>query len=236
MNPTELTFWLDWYERLDAALARAEGAVVAYRDPDGELHHAVDREALPIFRELRQLFLVAGEVDVFCPREPSGNQVWPSCWRDPDDAAPLVRLVEEPAYLAQDGGLRVRDPEAPSGLCRLIDLMEAREFCGVISRRVTERCPAWGRMVPELFRDGMEKVVAEALPAFDLLPDDAVERTLTDLGQPREVMSPFLPYVERDLSLKRILRDEELVPVQPDGEADVVSLRELARKRAQGAA
>ena len=65
MNPTELTFWLDWYERLDAALARAEGALVAYRDPDGELHHAVDREALPVFREMRQLFLEAGEVDVF---------------------------------------------------------------------------------------------------------------------------------------------------------------------------
>ena len=66
--------------------------------------------------------------------------------------------------------------------------------------------------MPELFRDGMEKIVGEALPAFDLLPRGTVETTLAEAGLPREAMSPFLPYVERRLSLERVVRLEELVP------------------------
>jgi hypothetical protein len=232
VNTSELTFWLDWYESLDGTLSRVEDAVVAYLDPDGAVHHAVDPDALPVLREMRELFLRAGEVDVFRPRASSGTQVWPSCWQDEERAAALVRLVEEPAYLAQDGGLRVGEPEAPGGLCRLIDLLEAREFCGLLSRDTVERCPAWARVVPELFRDGMEKRVAEALPCFELLPEEAVRRTVDATGLPLEVMSPFLPYVERPLTLQRLVRDSELVPPQDgEGAADVLSLASAKHSR-----
>ena len=236
VNPTELTFWLEWYESLDGALSRVENAVVAYLDPDGELHHAIDYDALPVFREMRELFLRAGEVDVFRPRASSGTQVWPPCCDDQETSAALIRLVEEPAYMAQDGGLRVGEPEAPRGLCRLIDLLDAREFCGLLSRHTVERCPAWARVVPELFRDGMEKMVAEALPCFELLPEDAVRRTLDEAGLPLEAMSPFLPYVERPLTLQRIVRDEELVPQHDEDkdDADVLSLADAKRTRTQG--
>lgn len=211
VNLDDLKFWLDWYEQLDRSLEEAAGAVTRFHDPDGDAHHAVDAGALPVLHRLRELFRQAGTVDVFCPREASGTQLWPACWQEPARAAALVRLVEEPAYLAQDGGLRARDPEAPSGLCRLIDLVEAAEFCRVVSRKAGERCPAWVRVVPELFHDGTQKVVAEAIPGFELLPADAVEATLEQLGLPREAMSPFLPFVDRELSLRRLVRDAELV-------------------------
>lgn len=209
MNPTELSFWLDWYEQLDAALSRVHGSIVACKDPDGRLRHAVDEDALPLFQEIRELFCRAGEVRVFEPRAPEGTQVWPPTPLGPA-ADRLVRLVEEPAHLAQDGGLRLDQPDAPSGLCRLIDLLEAQIFCRDVSVKVITRCPAWGRIIPELFADGADKIVAEALPSFELLPVDHVDRVLAELELPREVMSPFLPYVERELSLARIVDYEEL--------------------------
>ena len=51
----------------------------------------------------------------------------------------------------------------------------------------------------------------QALPAFDLLPEALVRETLSQLSLPVEIMSPFLPYVEKDLSLRRLLREGELV-------------------------
>jgi hypothetical protein len=57
----------------------------------------------------------------------------------------------------------------------------------------------------------MDKVVSEALPAFDLLPKALVHEILGQLSLPVEIMSPFLPYVEKDLSLRRLLREGELV-------------------------
>ncbi|MDX1579172.1 MAG: hypothetical protein R3266_11845 [Gemmatimonadota bacterium] len=212
MNPSELTFWLEWYEAFEHVLERACGAVVAYKDPDGRVRHAVDEEALPLLHELRELFLRAGGVRVFEPRPASGTQVWPAVWRDEARAVRLARLVEEPAYLAQDQGFRTEDPDAPSGLRRLIDLLEAQIHCREASREAAARCPAWARIVPELFADGADKIVAEALPSFDLLPELQVERVLAELGLPREVMSPFLPYVERPLSLERLVQREELLP------------------------
>jgi hypothetical protein len=119
--------------------------------------------------------------------------------------------VEEPAYIAQGQGFRTDQPEAPPGVCRLIDLMEAQIYCRVVSDKASERCPAWSRIVPELFSDGMDKVVSEALPAFDLLQEALVREILGQLSLPVEIMSPFLPYVEKDLSLRRLVREGELV-------------------------
>lgn len=212
MNPTELTFWLEWYEMLDDVLARAEGSVVAFKGPEGRVRHAVDEDALPLLHEMRGLFLRAGDVRVFEPRPARGTQVWPSVWRDEARTGPLVRLVEEPAYLAQDQGFRTEAPDAPVGLCRLIDLLEAQVHCREASRDAAERCPAWARIVPELFADGADKIVLEALPSFDLLPEAQVDLLLAKLGLPREVMSPFLPYVEATLSLERVVQREDLLP------------------------
>lgn len=212
MNPTELTFWLEWYEALDGLLARAEGAIVAFKDPEGRVRHAVDEDALPLLHEIRALFVRAGEVRVFEPRPPTGTQVWPAPWRDEARAERLVRLVEEPAYLAQEQGFRTEDPDAPAGLRRLIDLLEAQLYCREASLQAAERCPAWARIVPELFADGADKIVGEALPSFELLPEPQVDLVLGKLGLPREVMSPFLPYVERTLSLERIVQREDLLP------------------------
>jgi hypothetical protein len=225
VNPAELTFWLDWYEQLDGVLARAEGAIVAFKDPQGRVRHAVDEDALPLLHEMRALFLQAGRIRVFEPRPAEGTQVWPSVWRDEARASRLVRLVEEPAYLAQDQGFRTEDPEAPAGLRRLIDLLEAQLHCRAASVDAAERCPAWARIVPELFADGADKIVTEALPCFDLLPEPQVDLLLAKLGLPREVMSPFLPYVEGTLSLERIVQREDLLPeaTLADAAADVTS-------------
>jgi len=211
MNPTDLTFWLSWYESLDDALARAEGSITAYKDPDGRVRHGSDEQVLPLLHEIKELFLRAATVEVFRPRAPTGTQVWPVSWSDTERSEPLIRLVEEPAYIAQDQGFRTDEPEAPAGVRRLIDLLEAQIYCSVVSDKVSERCPAWSRIVPELFSDGMDKVVSEALPAFDLLPEALVRETLSRFSLPVEIMSPFLPYVEKDLSLRRLLREGELV-------------------------
>ena len=210
MNPTELKFWLDWYEALDGALTRGEGAITAYRDPEGQIHHVLDESMLPAFCAIRDLFVAAGHVNPFAPRERAGTQVWPANWKDDEASARLLRLVEEPAYLALDQGFRVAEPEAPLGLCRLIDLLEAQRFCASVSEKAAARCPAWSRVIPELFADGTEKVVADALPAFDLLRSDHVGDVLRELGLPREVMSPFLPYVVKSLNLRRLVREEAL--------------------------
>lgn len=220
MNPTDLTFWLSWYESLDEALTRAEGSITAYKDPDGRVRHGSDEEVLPILQEIRALFLQAGAIEVFRPRAPVGTQVWPANAEDTERAEPLIRLVEEPAYIAQDHGFRTNEPEAPHGVCRLIDLLEAQIFCGVVSEKASQRCPAWSRIVPELFSDGMDKIVSEALPAFDLLPETLVRETLSQLSLPMEIMSPFLPYVEKDLSLRRLLREGELVAEACDDDED----------------
>jgi hypothetical protein len=211
VNPSDLTFWLSWYESLDEALTRSEGSITAYKDPDGRIRHGTDEQVLPVLQEIRELFLQAGSVEVFRPRAPAGTQVWPANSGDTERAEPLIRLVEEPAYIAQDHGFRTNEPEAPVGVCRLIDLLEAQIFCSVVSEKASQRCPAWSRIVPELFSDGMDKVVSEALPAFDLLPEPLVRETLSRLSLPLEIMSPFLPYVEKDLSLRRLLREGELV-------------------------
>jgi hypothetical protein len=211
VNPTDLTFWLDWYESLDDALGRAEGSITAYKDPDGRVHHGSDEQVLPLLHEIKELFLRAATVEVFRPRAPTGTQVWPASWNDGERAEPLIRLVEEPAYIAQGHGFRTEEPEAPAGVRRLIDLLEAQVYCRVVSGKVSERCPAWSRIVPELFADGMDKIVIEALPAFDLLPKGLVRDTVSGLSLPLEIMSPFLPYVEKDLSLRRLLREGELV-------------------------
>lgn len=230
MNPTELGFWLDWYETLDDVLARAEGAIVAYKDPEGRTRHAVDEEALPLLHELRALFHEAGKVRVFEPRPATGTQVWPAVWREEARATPLVRLVEEPAYLAQEQGFRTEEPDAPAGLRRLIDLLEAQVHCREASRHAAERCPAWSRVVPELFADGADKIVAEALPTFELLPEAQVDLLLARLRVPREVMSPFLPYVERALSLERIVQREDLLPEATLADADATRGRSRARR------
>jgi hypothetical protein len=211
VNPTDLTFWLSWYESLDGALGRAEGSITAYKDPDGRVRHGSDEQVLPVLNEIKELFLRAATVEVFRPRAPTGTQVWPAYWSDTERSEPLIRLVEEPAYIAQGQGFRTDEPEAPAGVRRLIDLLEAQIFCSVVSDRASERCPAWSRIVPELFSDGMDKVVSEALPAFDLLPEALVRETLSQLSLPVEIMSPFLPYVEKDLSLRRLVREGELV-------------------------
>jgi hypothetical protein len=211
VNPTDLTFWLSWYESLDGALGRAEGSITAYKDPDGRVRHGSDEQVLPVLHEIKELFLRAATVEVFRPRAPTGTQVWPAYWSDTERSEPLIRLVEEPAYIAQGQGFRTDEPEAPAGVRRLIDLLEAQIFCSVVSDRASERCPAWSRIVPELFSDGMDKVVSEALPAFDLLPEALVRETLSQLSLPVEIMSPFLPYVEKDLSLRRLVREGELV-------------------------
>jgi hypothetical protein len=211
VNPNDLTFWLSWYESLDEALGRAEGSITAYKDPDGRVRHASDERVLPVLHEIKELFLQAATVEVFRPRAPSGTQVWPANWSDTESAEPLVRLVEEPAYVAQDQGFRTDEPEAPAGVRRLIDLLEAQIYCTVVSEKASEGCPAWSRIVPELFSDGMDKIVTEALPAFDLLPDALVRETLNRHSLPVEIMSPFLPYMEKDLSLRRLLCEGELV-------------------------
>ena len=211
MNPTDLTFWLSWYESLDAALARAEGSITAYKDPDGRLRHGTDEQVLPVLHEIKELFLRAATVEVFRPRAPTGTQVWPANWSDTERAESLIRLVEEPAYIAQGQGFRTDEPDVPAGVRRLIDIMEAQIYCRVVSDKATERCPAWSRVVPELFADGMDKAVGEALPAFDLLPEALVREILGQLSLPVEIMSPFLPYVEKDLSLRRLVREGELV-------------------------
>jgi hypothetical protein len=211
VNPTDLTFWLSWYESLDEALGRAEGSLTAYKDPDGRVRHGSDEGVLPILHEIKELFLQAASVEVFRPRAPAGTQVWPANWSDTERAEPLIRLVEEPAYIAQDQGFRTEEPEAPAGVRRLIDLLEAQIYCREVSDKATLHCPAWSRIVPELFSDGMDKVVGEALPAFDLLQETLVRETLNRLSLPVEIMSPFLPYVEKDLSLRRLLREADLV-------------------------
>jgi hypothetical protein len=211
VNTTEVKFWLDWYEQLDEALAHGEGSVVAYVAPDGDVHHAVEQDLLPVLHEIRDLFRVAGKVEVFCPRAPEGVQVWPVDRGDPDAAQALARLVEEPAYVAQDHGFRVHEPDAPNGLLRLIDLLELREFCDVLSPEATARCPAWSRILPELVQDGLRKVVAEALAAFDLMREDVVREVLAKIAAPIETLSPFLVYVSRPLSLSRLVREERLV-------------------------
>lgn len=211
MNPTELKFWLDWYERVDGALERADDSIAAYKDPQGDIHFGIDEAALPILCEIRDLFVESGSVKVFHPmRRSSGTQVWPATWQDPSQAEPLTRLLEEPAYLAQAEGFKADQPEAPRALARLIDVLEAQVFCRAVSERAVQRCPAWPRIVPELFADGVAKILNEALASFDLLPAAAVERTLEDLGLPREVMSPFLAYVDRPLNLERLVRREVL--------------------------
>lgn len=209
VNPTELSYWLEWYERLDAALSSAQGAIVACKDPDGRVRYAVDEDSLPVFQEMRELFRSAGEVRVFEPRKPQGTQVWPPVTAD-GVGDRLLQLVEEPAHLAQDGGFRTEDPDAPEGLCRLIDLLEAQIYCRDASVDAIARCPAWARIVPELFADGVDKIVAAALPSFDMLAVAQVDAVLKELKLPREVMSPFLPYVERVLSLERIVDATEL--------------------------
>ena len=211
MNTSELKFWLDWYQTLDTALDRASGSIVAYVDPSGEVHHAIEERLLPVLGEIRELFRVAGQTEVFVPRPSDGMQVWPANWSSNERAAPLLQLVQEPAYLAQDNGFRVQQPDAPLGLVRLIELLEAQEFCRVVSERAHERCPAWSRIVPELFNDGLEKIVAEALPCFDLLRASSVNRVLEELQLPIEIMSPFLPYLDQNLSLHRVVRRESLV-------------------------
>lgn len=211
MNTRDVKFWLDWYEQLDDALARGEGAIVAYVAPDAAVHHAVDQSLLPILHEVRDLFRQAGKIEVFCPRATDGVQVWPVDRGDPDRAQTLIRLVEEPAYLAQDNGFRVQEPDAPEGLLRLIDLLEVREFCDEVSEEAAGRCPAWSRIAPELVQDGLRKVVREALGAFDLMREDVVREVLAKVGAPIETMSPFLAYVSRPLTLRRLAREERLV-------------------------
>ncbi len=226
LNPVELKSWLDWYERLDQALDRAQDSIAAYKDADGELHFGIDEEVLPILCEIRDLFVESGRVKVFDPiRRSSGTQVWPANWSDSALSTPLVRLLEEPAYLAQADGFKTEQPEAPRGLGRLIDVLEAQVFCRSVSERAVQRCPAWPRIVPELFADGVAKILDEALHCFDLLPADGVHRTLEDLGLPREVMSPFLAYVDRPLNLERLVRREPLsappamsLPTTPEAE------------------
>ena len=200
----------DWYEGLDAALSRAHGAIVVCKDPDGRLRRAVGEDSLPVLQEIRELFRRAGQVPVYEPRPPLGTQVWPAVAGEGANADRLLQLVEEPAHLAQDGGFRTQDPDGPTGLCRLIDLLEAQIFCREVSVDAVARCPAWSRMIPELFADGVDKIVAEALPSFDLLSTEGVEEVLGQLSLPREVMSPFLPYVERPLTLERLVEYQEL--------------------------
>jgi hypothetical protein len=209
VNPTDLSFWLDWYERLDATLSSAQGSIVACKDPDGRIRYAVDEDSLPIFQEMRELFQRAGEVRVFEPRTPQGTQVWPPVSAD-GAGERLLQLVEEPAHLAQDGGFRTEDPDAPDGLCRLIDLLEAQIYCRDASVDAISRCPAWARIVPELFADGVDKIVAAAVPSFDMLAATQVDAVLRELKLPREVMSPFLPYVDRPLTLARVVDATEL--------------------------
>jgi hypothetical protein len=210
VNPTEVSFWLEWYECLDAALAEAEGSIVACKDPDGRIRYAVDEEALPAFQGIRELFRNAGEVRVFEPRPPHGTQVWPPVAAEGAAAERLLQLLEEPAHLAQDGGFRTEDPDAPAGLCRLIDLLEAQIYCRDVSVDAVARCPAWSRIMPELFADGADKIVAAAVPSFDLLAAQQVDAVLKELKLPREVMSPFLPYVDKPLTLARIVDATEL--------------------------
>lgn len=223
LNPHELKSWLDWYERLDQALEQAEDSIAAYKDGDGEIHFGIDEAALPILREIRDLFVESGSVKVFDPmRRSPGTQVWPSTWQDAALSEPLVRLLEEPAYLAQADGFKAEQPEAPRGLSRLIDVLEAQVFCRAVSERAVQRCPAWPRIVPELFTDGVAKILNEALVCFDLLPAEAVDRTLSELGLPREVMSPFLAYVDRPLNLERLVR-RELLSAPPGCEGSEAS-------------
>ena len=215
MNPTELSFWLDWYDRADRALERGHGAITVYKDAQGDLHYAADEAAVPMLHEIRSLFLEAGGVKVFHPiRSETGTQVWPAPVSGPEARAALVRLIEEPAYLAQDGGFSTEEPDAPPAVCRLIDVLEARIYCAVVSEKAAERCPAWPRIVPELFVDGIAKIIEEALPCFDLLPSEAIHRMLHDLDLPIEVLTPFLPFVDKNLSLERIVVREDLIPAR----------------------
>lgn len=210
MNLGELKFWLDWYDRLEQVLGGAAGAVLASKDGDGHIRLDVSPELLPQLHRLRDLFVEAGSVKVFDPlRGSTGTQVWPANAHDAAASAPLVRLVEEPAYLAQEDGFRAEEPGAPRPLERLIDLLEAQEHGREVARDAAGRCEAWGRIVPELFADGLHKVLNEALPCFDLLPADAVAELLRDLSLPREIMSPFLAYVDRPLHLRSLVRRED---------------------------
>jgi hypothetical protein len=211
VNTSELKFWLDWYQSLDNALDRASGSIVAWVDPSGDVHHAVEEGLLPLLEEIRELFQLAGQTDVFVPRPSEGLQVWPANHANAERAGPLLQLVQEPAYLAQDNGFRVHEPDAPLGLVRLIELLEAREYCREVSEKAHERCASWTRIVPELFNDGLEKFVAEALPCFDLLRAVDVKQVLTGMSLPLEIMSPFLPYLDLQLSLHRVVRREALV-------------------------
>jgi hypothetical protein len=212
VNPSELGFWLDWYDAFDAALAGGEGAIAVVRGPDGRVSHRADARLLPALHEVRELFLRAGAVNVVAPREAAGTQVWPANGRETEAGGALVRLVEEPAWLAQEDGFRAADPEAPAPLRRLIDVLEAHAFSLAHADEIAERCPAWPRIVPELFEAGVERLLAEALPCFDLLPKARVRDVLLHHGLPPEIMSPFVPYVRKDLSLRRLVWEEEAKP------------------------
>ena len=221
MNPSELTFWLDWYERMDQALSAAHGSITAYKTPGGEIHYAVDESALPALHAIRDLFLEAGTVNVIDPtRASSGTQVWPANWADAERAATLLRWVEEPAYLALDGGFRAEEPEAPLPLGRLIDVLEAQVYTGRIAAGASHECPAWLRIVPELFQDGIAKIVGEAMSCFDLLPDQQVRRSLEQMGLPIELMSPFGAYMDRSLSLTRLVEARDLATTDREFEED----------------
>ena len=138
MNPTDLSFWLSWYDSLDEALGRAEGSITAYKDPEGRVRHATDEEVLPILHEIKELFLRAATVEVFRPRAPSGTQVWPANWGDTERGEVLIRLVEEPAYIAQGQGFRTDEPEAPTGVGRLIGKPSLRKIKPGEIRQVSE--------------------------------------------------------------------------------------------------
>ena len=211
MNPSELSFWLDWYERLDQALENAHGAITAYKTGDGAIHFAADEAALPGLHTIRDLFLEAGSVNVIDPtRASTGTQVWPATGGDTERAAMLLRWVEEPAYLAQDGGFRAGTPEPPRSLQRLIDVLEAQVFTATLAAGAAQECPAWQRIVPELFQDGVAKIVGEAMHCFDLMPAKTVRAGLESIDAPFELMSPFGPYVERHLSLVRLVEVRDL--------------------------